>query len=120
MSSISDTDSRRQRAAMNQSLFREVNERIDDLSSSAAFATFICECLNEDCTGEVSVTAEEYEHIRSDSNLFFVLLGHEEQEVEEVVETTDRYLAVKKLGVGAAVAERLDPRERKRHIGRRP
>jgi hypothetical protein len=42
-------DVRRDRAAKNQSLFREVNERIDELSGSATFLTFIWECANETC-----------------------------------------------------------------------
>jgi hypothetical protein len=112
-------DARRQRAAKNQSLFREVNERIEDLAGTAMFATFVCECFLEQCDQSVSLTLEEYEHIRSSSNLFFVLRGHELPELEDVVETTERYVLVRKIGVGAAVAERLDPRMREaRHVER--
>jgi hypothetical protein len=109
-----DLDVQRQRAARNQSLFREVNERIEDLASPATFAGFICECTNESCDEQVSLTLEEYEHIRSDSNRFLVLPGHDVPGLEEVVESTDRFVMVAKLGRGAAVAEHLDPRKRKR------
>jgi hypothetical protein len=108
----SDLDVRRRRAAQNQSLFREVNERIEDLSGSSSFAGFICECLNTDCDEQVPLTIEEYEHVRSGSNQFVVLPGHHATEIEQVVESTDRYLVVSKLGVGAAVAAHLDPRKR--------
>lgn len=109
---LSELDVQRQRAAKNQSLFREVNERIEDLSASAAFATFICECMDESCDQHLSLTIEEYEHIRRDSNQFLVLPGHEVDEVERVVEGSDRFLVVAKLGAGIRIAEELDPRKR--------
>jgi hypothetical protein len=58
------------------------------------------------------MTTEEYETIRSDPNSFFVLPGHQVAEVEETVGMNERYLVVKKLGAGDAVAVRLDPRAR--------
>jgi hypothetical protein len=109
---VSKLDRQRQRAAKGQSLFREVNERTEDLSASASFTTFICECMDESCDQNVAVTIEEYEHLRSDANTFMVLPGHDVPEVEEIIETTDRYVIVSKLGVGKAVAVRLDPRSR--------
>ncbi len=112
-------DARRQRAAKNQSLFREFNERIEHLAGGASSAEFICECLQAECDEPVSLTRDEYEQIRSSSNRFFVLHGHEFADIEEVVETNDRYLIVKKLGVGADVAQTLDPRTREaRHVDR--
>jgi hypothetical protein len=112
MTDVSERDSQRERAAKNQSLFREVNERIEDLAGDAAFSTFICECMSETCDENVSLTVEEYEHIRANGNHFFVLPGHEVPAVEEVVETTDRYVVVAKIGAGEAMAEHLDPRKR--------
>ena len=113
MSELSDRDVQRQRAAKNQSLFREVNKRVENLGGSAFFSTFVCECMDLDCVEKISLSLEEYEHIRSDSNRFVVLPGHEVSEVEEVVESEGgRYLVVSKLGVGGVVAERLDPRSR--------
>ena len=109
-------DAQRERAARNQSLFREVNERIEDLSAFASFASFICECLAEGCSEAISLTLEEYEHIRSDGNRFFVLPGHEVVSVEEVVEATDRFVVVSKIGAGAQLARRLDPRAKRRAL----
>jgi hypothetical protein len=111
LSLTAGTNEQRERAARNQSLFREVNERIEDLSTSASFVEFVCECAYSDCTQRINVTLEEYEEIRGDSNRFFVLPGHEMLEVEAVVDSAeDRYLVVSKLGGGAAVANDLDPR----------
>jgi hypothetical protein len=113
-----ELDGRRQRAAKNQSLFREVNERIGELSQAAMVTTFICECANEACDEALSLTAEEYERIRSSSNSFFVVPGHEISEIEQVIDSTDRYVVVAKLGAGGEVAEGLDPRKRAPRSGR--
>jgi hypothetical protein len=112
MTSTQDREAQRARAAKNQSLFREVNERIEDLAQNAAFSTFICECTNETCDEQISLTVEEYEHVRSVANRFFVLPGHELPEIEEIVEANDRFVVVAKLGAGAQVAADLDPRNR--------
>ncbi|MFL5962934.1 MAG: hypothetical protein ACJ757_08605 [Gaiellaceae bacterium] len=112
MTELSDLELQRRRAAKNQSLFREVNERIEDLAASATFSTFICECMDETCDASVSMTVEEYEHVRSHSNSFVVLPGHEVPGVEATTESNHRYLIVTKLGAGQAVAEALDPRKR--------
>jgi hypothetical protein len=112
MSESVELDVRRERAAKNQSLFREVNERIGELSGSATLPTFVCECTAETCDQRVPLTPEEYERIRSDSNSFCVVPGHEISEIEQVVEVAEGYLVVAKLGRGATVADRLDPRKR--------
>jgi hypothetical protein len=119
MSDASDLEIQRERAAKNQSLFREVNERIEDLAGSASFPSFICECMNESCDEGVAMTVQEYEHVRAGGNRFFVLPGHDVPAVEEIVETNDRFVVVGKLGVGASVAEQLNPRSRGRDDGHR-
>jgi hypothetical protein len=103
---------RRERAAANESLFRQVNERIQDLSSTASFNQFVCECYDDHCDKRVPMTVEEYEHIRAHPKRFFVLPGHHSADVDEVVEATDRYVVVQKIGAGERVAEQLDPRSR--------
>ena len=107
-----ELDVQRECAAKNQSLVREVNERISELWGSPSFASFICECANESCDETFSLTREEYERVRSDSASFFVIAGHEILDIEEIIDPSDRYVVVAKLGTGAAIAERLDPRKR--------
>ena len=97
---------------MNESLFREVNERIEDISVNAAFTQFICECRDQTCDERVSMTIQEYEHVRAEPNRFVVLPGHNASDVDEVVEETDRYLVIRKTGSGEQVAEHMDPRSR--------
>lgn len=112
MSPRHELDARRERAATNQSRFREVNERIEELDPVSSFVEFVCECAQRECTKHVALTAEEYERVRRNPNHFFVLSGHEDLAVEEIVARSDRWVVVAKLGAGAAVAEQLDPRQR--------
>jgi len=114
MTGTAERDLQRERAAKNQSLFREVNERIEELAGNAAFSMFVCECMSETCDESVSLTVAEYERIRSDGNSFFVLPGHNVPEVEAIIDQTDRFVVVAKLGAGRLVAEHLDPRNRTR------
>ena len=112
MNKLSNLELQRQRAAKNQSLFREVNERIEDLTKSAPVSLFVCECMNDTCDAGVEMSVADYEQVRAGGNRFFVLPGHEVEEVEAVIETNGRYLVVAKLGTGGEVAEQLDPRRR--------
>jgi hypothetical protein len=114
MSESVELDVRRERAAKNQSLFREVNERIGELSGSVTVVTFVCECTDETCDQRLPLAREEYERIRSDSNSFFVVPGHEIDEIEQSVAVAERFVVVAKLGRGGTVADRLDPRKRPR------
>lgn len=108
--SADDRDARRARAAKNQSLFREVNEHVESLADTNTFTLFVCECFDESCAEHVPLTVEEYEHIRSRPDHFVILPGHLDPEIEEVVETCDRFLVVAKLGAGRRIAEEMDPR----------
>jgi hypothetical protein len=100
------------RAARSQSLFREVNERIVELTNTwPAEPQFVCECEQTSCAETITLTAEEYEAVRSDPGCFLVALGHNVPEVEETVRRTDRYLVVRKLGKGHDLAVEFDPRK---------
>jgi hypothetical protein len=107
-------ESRQVRAARNQSLFREINERIQSLNETFGrllpMGEWVCECADDACTEHMELTLEEYERIRRDANHFPVLPGHELPDVERVVERHERYLVVEKIGQAAAVARELDPR----------
>src|SRR3954470_6990070 len=123
--STEDLDARRVRAAKNQSLLREVNERIEHLAAGQPSSVFeemrlgkeidlACECMDETCTERVTMTVGEYEEVRSDSNMFFVRPGHDVREVEVILREESNYVVVRKIGAGALVAEKLDPRKRER------
>ena len=102
--------SRKARIARNEALFREVNERVKDLTPSEGGVEFICECGDEQCIDRVRLSADEYERVRSDPVEFFVKPGHEILKVEEVVEEHDHYLIVRKHVEEQVIARQSDPR----------
>ena len=101
-----------QRAARNESLFREVNEniaRLEELHGAAEAApVFVCECANADCTEHLAVEKDVYKRVRERPRQFVVLPGHEDPQVEEVVETYRDYLIVAKTGAAGEIAEQTE------------
>lgn len=91
------------KTALNEALWREVNERIDELDETMRVLpedsqlSFHCECGEEGCTAMVSLTPAEYQEVRSDVDRFAIAPGHEQPTIERVVKRTDRYLVVDKL-----------------------
>ena len=102
------------RAAQNQSLFREVNERIEGLNEGFGvilpMGEWVCECADEGCVERMDLTVEEYEAIRQHPNRFPVLPRHEQLDVEWVVERHERYVVVSKFDKGGVLARQHDPR----------
>jgi hypothetical protein len=106
---------RAERIGMNEAVFRDVNERIQDVASSFNMTSepldLICECGDASCVARISLTRAEYEQLRADSHLFAVAPGHVAPDVEEVVETHSGYEVVRKYkGVPAQIAQKTDPR----------
>jgi hypothetical protein len=95
-------DAREERTARNEALLREVNERIQEVGERLQvlpddeLLEFRCECGRRECDEFISLRAPEYEHVRSEDDRFAVVPGHEDPEIERVVERTDRYLVVDK------------------------
>jgi hypothetical protein len=104
---------REERLAANEALFREVNERIAEVSERFALeeVSAICECATADCTQRFELSRRDYEEVRSASIQFVVVPGHEKPDIERVVDRRGRYLIVEKIGEGAEVAEEQDRRE---------
>lgn len=103
--------SRDERLAKNEVLFREVNERIRDVTEFPGETDFICECGDAECVEPVALSLAEYEAVRATASRFFVRTGHELPDIEDVVERTDRYTIVaKRNGVPGRVAAESDPR----------
>ena len=99
----------------NEALFRQVNERIEDMGAALTPddvpMEFLCECDDPDCVEKVSATRAEYEAIRAVATQFVVLPGHEDPDIEHVVQQTERFLVVEKEGQAAHDAEESNPRE---------
>ena len=101
---------RTERVGKNEAIFREVNERINDVTREDT-AEYLCECGYATCTETIQMTVAEYEGVRSDPTHFALLPGHEIPDLEEVVARNEGFLVVrKKAGAAAALAAELDPR----------
>jgi hypothetical protein len=110
-------DERERRMAQNEALFREVNERVNDVAGAVRDDTtstfeYLCECSNTDCTFRIELTRAEYEEIRSEPTQFAVRPDHYIPEVERVVSENPRYAIVRKIGEAGEYVEQLDPRSR--------
>jgi hypothetical protein len=108
-----DNEEREIRAARNESLFRGLNETLERVHAGDPgddTAEYFCECAQRGCASLVPLSREEYEHVRAGSDRFLVIPGHIEPAIERVLEEYDTYWIVEKLGVGASVADALDPR----------
>jgi hypothetical protein len=111
-------DTEQLRRAQNEVLFREVNERIEeletdlpgDLADDSPLVGFVCECPNQECGEQIEVTRRQYEEVRRVPRRFLVLPGHEDSELARVVERHDNYLVVEKVDEAAEIAIDTDPR----------
>ena len=110
-------DERERRMTENETLFREVNERIDDTAThfganEKSTHEYLCECANADCTFRVTLTHEQYTNVRADPRQFVVLPLHFTPEVETLVTKNDGYWLVRKIGGAGDYVEKLDSRSR--------
>ena len=107
-------DAREKRLAQNETLFREVNERIEDLALSHTdedhVYEFFCECSNAQCDLKLSLPLSTYEQARTDSTVFIVAVGHDLPEIEDVVLRGAGFQLVRKRGEAAELAEETDRR----------
>jgi hypothetical protein len=106
---------REKRIGLNEAVFREVNERIEQLADAFDLKgeqlDLVCECGKADCVERISMTHEEYESLRSESHQFAVFPGHEFPDVERVIAEQKGYDIVQKFkGAPERIAEQTDPR----------
>jgi hypothetical protein len=95
----------------NEALFREVNERIRDITTYHDDAEFLCECGDPTCALPIALGLDEYEAVREDATQFVVAPGHEATAAEDVVVRNERYAIVRKhAGDPARLAADTDPR----------
>ena len=98
--------------ALNENIFREMNERLERLGEEFGDGTveFLCECADPACSAALSVPVSAYEAVRRDSRRFLIVPGHQQEGSERVVEEHPDYLVVEKVGEAGEVAEDTDPR----------
>jgi len=69
-------DPRTERVGKNEAVFREVNERINEVTREKT-DEYLCECGYANCTETVQMTVADYEDLRADPTRFALLPGHE-------------------------------------------
>lgn len=105
-------DAQKTRLARNEDLFRQVNDRIDDLAEThgddAHTYEFFCECSDLGCTERVRLTLAQYAHVRAEPSRFVVVKDHVIEEIEHVIERADDHVLIEKHGRAGVVAIELD------------
>jgi len=111
---MTETADREQvRIGTNESIFRNVNERIAESAErfDADSAEFVCECADSACTSRIEASLDAYERTRGHPTRFLLVPAHVDERVERVVERRRRYAVVEKFEqTVAATVRRLNPR----------
>ena len=103
---------RHARLARNETIFREVNERIEELAQRGELdpLDILCECGNADCKEPLRVSIVEYERVRQHPTDFFVAPGHVIPAIEKVIDEKQSFDVVRKLAEEGELARKTDPR----------
>ena len=105
-------DERSRRIGENEALYRSINDKIESLNETfggvAESMAVICECGKLECSEQIELDIPTYEHVRSDPTFFVILPGHEEPDVETIVEEHGTFNVVRKdPGEPARIAREL-------------
>jgi hypothetical protein len=110
------SDARASRAGKNQSLFRDVNERVREMNErldpALPLSEWLCECADDSCTDRIELTQDAYSRVREHGKRFVVAPGHVFAGIEEIVERQQVYWIVEKVGEAGIVAESFNLRSR--------
>ena len=104
------------RIAANEAHFRSLNEHMKGVidahygSAPPEEMAFMCECGNVDCDAFVYLPRERYEAVRADPARFAVLPSHFIDGEAMIVETSQGFLVVEKVGALKQHAVEGDPR----------
>jgi hypothetical protein len=75
-----------------ENVFRQINESFLKLNSPR----FICECSDTTCTDPIEVSAETMRSLHNDPNLYVVKPMHINTDLEDLVESHDAFVVVRK------------------------
>jgi hypothetical protein len=101
-------DPRDERIANNEAMFRAANRELAQADKEAGgdgALEVLCECGQEGCSSLISLTVAEYDGVHSQEDRFVVVPGHENPQIESVVERRATYLVVDKFGEAEEIAE---------------
>jgi hypothetical protein len=103
-------DEREERIAKNETVLRATNREMQraDQAEGATLGQpieVLCECGRQGCDSVITMTVADYDGIHSQADRFVVLRGHENAEIERVVEERADYFVVDKVGEAEDIAE---------------
>jgi len=105
---------REERVAKNEAAAREINEKLEAAQAGDEehkYLRVVCECGRDSCDDMIAITIDEYEGLRSEPTHFAVRRDHVMDDVERIVQETDRFVVVaKREGDAARIAVEEDPR----------
>ncbi|HET7146432.1 MAG TPA: hypothetical protein VFI10_04455 [Gaiellaceae bacterium] len=108
-------ETRQERLAANEALFRTVNEHIRDAAAAHGddphAYEFLCECSNTDCDLRLTLPLATYETVRSNPARFIVAPGHHLPDIESIIAERQGYTVIEKDTEAARrLVSELDPR----------
>jgi hypothetical protein len=112
VSASENTAQSEERAARNEVLFREANEKLREKRlevDADGLTPFLCECSNPACTEVLRLSMREYEYARSRPTWFITAVDHENE--HNRIEQHPRYMIVEKAGTAGRIADEENPRE---------
>ena len=101
----------REVVARNEILFREVNERIVEVSDPGhpeEAVIVLCECGRADCLLQLDVPAATYGEVRDHGARFLLLAEHVDPNVERIVRREHGFVIVEKIGAAGVLAQEAD------------
>jgi hypothetical protein len=104
-----------ERAARNEEIFREINEKIEAGAERHGVSSplpFHCECAAASCTETIELDPASYERIAANPLHFVVKPDHRVEGVETVIAEHGDYVVVEKTGKARAEIEQEHPRPR--------
>jgi hypothetical protein len=106
--------SREERMATNEVASREINDQVEEahqLDPPGRRFQMACECALETCGRVITITVDEYRHVRMDPRQFAIVPEHFIGDIEQIVHENDRFAVVaKREGTPADVARDENPR----------
>lgn len=106
----------RDQEAVNQVIFREMNEwtkqALDERpGAERTMDAYLCECSDSTCAAPINLTRSEYEAVRASAVRFAIAVDHEDPAIDHVLSENTRFATVEKLlSAAARIARATDPR----------
>ena len=97
----------------NEAIWRAANERAEDWQerhSETESELYYCECDDLKCHEKLNLRHADYEKVRADPCYFVIAPGHEDPDIETVIEKHEGWAIIEKEPELEEEERRLDPR----------